>query len=53
MTWFFIILNLYGGEPTFIEMPTKDACHAAVNASPVGPALTWCIPAGEWPVTPE
>jgi len=50
MTWFLIILNLSGGEPAWFEMPTQEACEAAVDASP-GPLSgirTWCIPAGDW-----
>lgn len=56
MTWFLIIMNLYGGEPAFIEMPTEAACQAAVletSANGTAAARAWCIPAGEWPVTPE
>lgn len=56
MTWFLIILNIAGGEPTFIEMPTEAACQAAVLSTETSGsrlAHTWCIPAGEWPVTPE
>lgn len=59
MTWFLIILNVAGGEPTFIEMPNEQACQTAVAISEevrvnatVGSrnaAKTWCIPAGEWP----
>lgn len=56
MTWFLIIMNLYGGQPTFIEMPTEDACNAAVHSTELGAptaARAWCIPAGEWPLGSE
>lgn len=52
MTWFLIILNIAGGTPAFIEMPTEDACQAAVEATwsdGPGQARAWCAPAGEWP----
>ena len=48
MTWFLIIMNIAGGEPAFIEMPTQEACEAALAESNTRMAITWCIPAGEW-----
>lgn len=50
MTWFLIILNIAGGEPAFIEMPTQAACQAALDASPgvMSTVKAWCIPAGDW-----
>lgn len=54
MTWFLIILNVYGGTPAFIEMPTEATCQWAVAATaPIGGARSRCIPAGEWPALEE
>lgn len=50
MTWFLIILNLYGGQPTFIEMSDKATCEAAVEASEQATrfARVWCIEGTSW-----
>lgn len=50
MTWLFFVLNLNGGQPTFVEMPNKEACEAAVVASlaTMYGASVWCVPAGDW-----
>ena len=53
MTWFLIILNVSGGQPTFIEMPDQTSCEVAAETTSyqVSPlfARAWCVPAGEWP----
>lgn len=50
MTWFLIILNLYG-TPAFIEMPDKATCEAAVEVSEQAKpnyASVWCIEGTSW-----
>ena len=51
MTWFLIILNLYGGQPTFIEMSDKATCEAAAAVSKQkaeSVARVWCIEGTSW-----
>lgn len=50
MTWLLFVLNIYGGQPTFVEMPNEEACQQAAdisNNATIG-VRAWCVPSGDW-----